>query len=107
MIGSHLVREARLRAGLSQAELAARTGTTQSAIARLERGRSSPGFARVDELVTACGFELRVGLTPIDAHDRNLTPDIGSLTPEQRFDRARNAGRFILAGRAARVAAGG
>ena len=31
--------KARLRAGLSQAELAARMGTSQSAIARLESGR--------------------------------------------------------------------
>jgi transcriptional regulator with XRE-family HTH domain len=57
--GSDLVREARRRAGLSQADLAARVGTTQSAIARLERGRSSPSFRRVVELVEACGLELR------------------------------------------------
>jgi transcriptional regulator with XRE-family HTH domain len=65
--GADLVREARRRAGLSQAELAARAGTTQSAIARLERRRASPSFRRVQELIAACGLELRVGLAPVPA----------------------------------------
>jgi transcriptional regulator with XRE-family HTH domain len=62
MDGASLVREARRRADLSQSELAARSGTTQSAIARLERGRSSPSFRRVTQLIEACGLELRVRL---------------------------------------------
>jgi len=65
MEAATLVREARRRAGLSQAELAARAGTTQSAIARLERGRASPSFRRVGELIEACGLELRVRLAPL------------------------------------------
>jgi predicted transcriptional regulator len=40
-IASELIR-ARARAGLSQAELAERMGTSQSAIARLESGRTLP-----------------------------------------------------------------
>ena len=40
-IATELIR-ARLRAGLSQAELAARMGTSQSAIARLESGQTLP-----------------------------------------------------------------
>jgi predicted transcriptional regulator len=40
-IASELIR-ARLRAGLSQAELAERMGTSQSAIARLESGQTLP-----------------------------------------------------------------
>jgi transcriptional regulator with XRE-family HTH domain len=60
--GNSIVREARKRSGLSQADLAMRVGTTQSAIARLEAGRSSPGFERVAELVAACGLELRISI---------------------------------------------
>jgi len=63
--GAALVREARRRAGLSQAELAARAGSTQSSIARLERGRASPSFRRVGELIEACGLEMRVHLAEI------------------------------------------
>jgi transcriptional regulator with XRE-family HTH domain len=59
--GSELVREARKRAGLTQAELAARVGTTQSAIARLERGTSLT-LERVIRLVRACGYDLQVRL---------------------------------------------
>jgi predicted transcriptional regulator len=40
-IAAELV-QARLRAGLSQAELARRMGTSQSAIARLESGQTLP-----------------------------------------------------------------
>jgi predicted transcriptional regulator len=40
-IASELIR-ARIRAGLSQAELAERMGTSQSAIARLESGQTLP-----------------------------------------------------------------
>jgi len=66
MNAAHLIREARLRAGLTQAELAARAGTTQSALARLERGRSSPSLERVGALVRASGLELRVAIAPPD-----------------------------------------
>src|SRR5262245_50247524 len=65
MDGPELIREARRRAGLTQAELAARVGTTQSAIARLEAGRSSPSLRRLTVLVDACGLELRVRLAPV------------------------------------------
>src|ERR1051325_2578385 len=50
MTASELVRRSRLKAGLTQAELAQRRGTAQSAIARLERPGSNP---RVDTLATA------------------------------------------------------
>jgi len=63
MRGHELVREARRRADLSQEELATRAGTTQSAIARLERGGSAPAFDRVVDLVAACGLELRVAVS--------------------------------------------
>ena len=59
MDGGALVREARTRAGLTQAELAERVGTTQSAIARLERGTSLT-LERASRLVRACGFDLQV-----------------------------------------------
>ena len=63
MKGGAVVREARRRAGLTQTELAARLHTTQAVIARLERGRTEPAFARVVEAVRACGLELVPQLT--------------------------------------------
>ena len=69
MIGGELVREARKRAGLTQAELAERAGTTQSAIARLESGRTSPALEQVERLLKLCGFQLVVQLAPYDDSD--------------------------------------
>ena len=56
-----LLREARERAGLTQAALAARVGTTQSAIARIENG-SEPTLARLEVLLAACGVAVQVHL---------------------------------------------
>ena len=53
---------ARTTAKLTQAELAQRLGTTQSAIARLEAGRVSPSFATLRRYAEATGTRLTVGL---------------------------------------------
>lgn len=66
MISRDLLREARLRAGLTQAELARRAGTTQPAIARYERGKVEPSLERLRELIRACGLELTFGLATYD-----------------------------------------
>jgi DNA-binding XRE family transcriptional regulator len=50
--------EARHQAGLTQAELAARMGTTQSAIARLENARRMPSLAMVARYAAAVGQRL-------------------------------------------------
>lgn len=56
--------QARTNASLSQAELAARLGTTQSAIARLESGRVSPSLSTLRRFAEATGTQLRVSLIP-------------------------------------------
>ena len=62
-----LLREARRRAGLSQADLAARAGTSQSAIARYERARTLPDLPTLRRVVEACGLELGLELRAPDA----------------------------------------
>ncbi len=54
--------EARNRAGLTQAELAERMKTTQSVIARLEGGRSTPTWSTLRRYAEATGSRLRVSL---------------------------------------------
>jgi len=49
------LRKARLRAGLSQAELATRMGTSQSTIARAESGQTLPSFRRLEAAAAASG----------------------------------------------------
>jgi len=57
---------ARTAAQLTQAELARRLGTTQSAVARLEGGRVSPSFATLRRYAAATGTRLTVGLVRAD-----------------------------------------
>jgi len=55
---------ARAAAGLTQAEVAARIGTTQSAVARLESavGGHSPSIATLQRYAAALGYKLQVRL---------------------------------------------
>ncbi len=53
---------ARSRAGLTQADLARRIGTSQSAIARLEGGRVRPSTRTLERIAAATGSRLKVTL---------------------------------------------
>src|SRR5262245_5773423 len=99
MRGTSLVREARRRAGLTQAERARRVGTTQSAIARLERGDSAPTLERLTELVRACGFDLQVDLVPRDDTALDQARRNRTLSPEARLRKVRDVSAFIADGR--------
>lgn len=57
-----LVHRLRREAGLTQAELAQRMGTTQSAIARMEGGGTRPTLETLEKLAAAIGAELVVGV---------------------------------------------
>lgn len=46
--------------GLTQEALADKTGTTASAISRLERGEHSPNLETLRKIAHACGGELRL-----------------------------------------------
>ena len=105
MRGTHLVREARKRAGLTQAELAARAGTTQSAVARVESGSVSPSLEHLTKLVRAAGFDIDVRLVPCDDHDLSMALRNRTLTPEQRVENMLAFERFADAGREAMKAA--
>ena len=66
MRSASLIREARLRAGLTQTELAERTGRDRSVIARWEQAVVAPSVETLLELVRACGFDLPLELVPYD-----------------------------------------
>jgi len=56
------IKKARERAGLSQAQLAKRIGTKQSAISRVESGvyRSVPSLVFLQKVAIACGAQLGI-----------------------------------------------
>ena len=62
---AQIVIGARAHADLSQAELAERMGTSQSAIARLESGRIKPSTRTLEKLAAATGMRLRIVLEPV------------------------------------------
>ena len=55
-----MIREARLKAGLTQAELGERIGRDRAQVARWEIGGQQPSFENLQAVVQACGFVLKV-----------------------------------------------
>lgn len=105
-VSADLVRRARARAGLTQAELAARLATTQSAIARWERGGSAPSAERLGEIAEACGFVLVLSLAAPHSPEQVATLRANlRRSPTDRLRRAAGAARFVTRGRAAMAAA--
>ncbi len=55
---------ARRAAGLSQTEVAARMGTSQSVVARLESGQIDARLSTLQRYATAVGQQLELGIRP-------------------------------------------
>jgi transcriptional regulator with XRE-family HTH domain len=83
-LGSDLVREARKRTGLTQADLAVRAGKTRSAIARLESGRPDVSLNNVIRLVRLCGFDLELSIVPWDDSNMAQATRLACLTGQQQ-----------------------
>ncbi len=90
-----LVKEARTAAGLSQAQLAERLSTTQSAISRWERGHDEPRLRTLEAILQACGRRLVV-TSEVDSVDRAQIRQQLELTPEQRLASVTNVNRFVV-----------
>ena len=67
-----LVYRLRTDAGLTQAELGERMGTTQSAVARMEGGGTRPRLETLEKLATAVGAELVVGVGEHLSENRSI-----------------------------------
>jgi transcriptional regulator with XRE-family HTH domain len=70
---------ARVEAGLSQRELAARSGTSGATIAAYERGTKEPRLSTLRRLLEAAGMRLELGYTPEPTKRR-----AGDLTREEQ-----------------------
>ncbi len=105
MSPGELIRQARQSAGLTQRSLALRTGTTQSAIARLENDQTNPTVETLEAMLHATGHRLDLKaerFTPII--DESLVRKHLDLTPEQRLEKVEQMARFGRAGQIARSA---
>jgi len=84
--------KARAEAGVTQAELAARIGTTQSAVARLETamGKHSPSIGTLKRYASALGYRLQIrlvkerGLTTVQEMRHSIPVDSNVLLARAR-----------------------
>ena len=87
MRGGDVIRRARRRAGLSQAELAYRLRTKQPVVARWETGARAPTLETVSRAVEACGLSLDLAIVERDAGEEALLREWQTLTPTERVRR--------------------
>jgi transcriptional regulator with XRE-family HTH domain len=92
MSPSVLIRRARKRAGLTQAELAERAGVTQSTIARLERGGGNPTFLMLERVLHAAGHRLELSAV----HQGLRTVDEGLIRQQLDLSPAERIGALRL-----------
>jgi transcriptional regulator with XRE-family HTH domain len=107
MTPGELIRERRMRHGLTQRRLALRAGTSQSAIARIESGAEDVTWKRLESLLLAMGEEPVLESAPVpsrydawDLHEqRRRSPEV-RLANGLAFSRF--GSKLASAGRAAR-----
>lgn len=83
-----VLRDARRKAGVSQAQLAIRTGLAAPAISRIENGHESPSFERFASCMNALGFAPSVELHELGdsrADPAHLHAE-AEMTPAQRLE---------------------
>jgi uncharacterized protein len=90
---SRALHEARLRAGLSQTELARRAAVTQSVISAYETGARQPSLPVLEHLVTATGLKLEVRVHKAPSPLALLTGPLGQKVWAQRAEIKRLAAK--------------
>src|SRR6266487_3099776 len=81
-----VLRDARRRAGLSQVELAARAGVTQSVISAYESGHRQPSVPTLAALIEATGFELATAVRRRPRRLKMLSGPVGQRVRRRRHD---------------------
>lgn len=82
-LAGELLSSARLRAGMTQTELAQAVGVTQTVVSAYERGRRQPTLPTLCRLLAAAGFAPSLELQPLDsARRRRLIDEVRSHLDE-------------------------
>jgi transcriptional regulator with XRE-family HTH domain len=92
-----ILRDARLAAGLTQAEVARRMGTTQPVVARLERPGANPRFATLERALRATGHRLAAAGQATPPVDETQIRERLLLTPAERLAAFRASHRNVMA----------
>jgi transcriptional regulator with XRE-family HTH domain len=111
-----IVRIARQRAGITQRQLADRSGHPRETIARWETGAREPSLATLNALVAACDLDLVIHLAQKDPSLVELVADqlelttterLGRLMPATARDEAVRALRWLAGARTPAIIIGG
>ena len=95
MSPGQLLRDARRRHGLTQAQLAIRARTSQPAISRIERDLVSPSVSTLSGLLRLMNEELTLEGREVDwGHDRTLIRASLGRSLAERLDNAAAAANF-------------
>jgi len=86
MSAASLIRESRLAAGLTQAELAARLGVTQPTVASWERPASNPTVRTLERALAASGRRLVTSASALPAVDETQIAERLRLSAAERLD---------------------
>ena len=102
-----LVRDARERSGITQAQLAIRAGVSQAAISRLETSERAVSLETLTRLLLVMGEQLELGVTRLAGrYDPAHLAAEARLSPAQRLERSFGWAQFndelLRAGRATR-----
>jgi transcriptional regulator with XRE-family HTH domain len=116
MTSRDIVRIARQRAGITQQQLAERSGHPRETIARWETGAREPSLATLNALVAACDLDLVIHLAQRDPSLVELVADqleltaserLGRLMPATARDEALRALRWLAGARTPAIIIGG
>lgn len=94
-VAGSLIRDARLRTGLTQRALARLASTSQSTIAAYEKGRKTPNLDTLIRILRATGLDLRMRLQAADDHDEWLARYAAGIPTDIRA-RSEREGRAIV-----------
>jgi uncharacterized protein len=101
---SALLQLARLKAGLTQRELAERAGVPVTMISAYERDLRQPTLGTLLRLLRAAGFDLRLHLAAHDPHDEILASLESGRSDAERRARDRQLRAWREASRAEDIA---
>jgi transcriptional regulator with XRE-family HTH domain len=94
-VAGSLIKDARLRTGLTQRALAQRASTSQSTVAAYENGRKTPTMDTLLRILRAAGLDLRMRLEVADDHDEWLARYAAEIPDDVRARSARE-GRALV-----------
>ena len=96
MTSAELIRDVRMRHGLSQRRLAVRAGASQAWISRIEQGKISPSIESLERLLLVMGesLNLQAERSVEDEEDRTWQETHHARPMAERLERAFDAAGF-------------